>query len=120
MRGYTAYGGFLGFCWYLIKDQICLPHGTDTYFRTLLAYSLMGGVIFGTLIHPANIIFGCGTGLMFGGFKDGISRVSLPRNFELKMNFVDQERRQKLLREDEEYELSMRNVLTTRPDLTTL
>ena len=77
----------------------------------------MGGVLFATIVHPANFFYGCATGLVFGGFVEGIKQRNYPRNFELKIKSVDEETRKRLLREDEEYELSLRHVLTTRTNL---
>lgn len=117
MRGYTAYGAFMGFSWYFIKDQICLPHGTDTWWRHITAYALLGGLLFGTLVHPVNTVYGMLAGAFIGGVKDQYNSQNLPRGFELKMKSVDEERRAKLLRDDEELEMSRRNVLTTRANL---
>ena len=77
----------------------------------------MGGVVFATIVHPVNFFYGCATGVVFGGLVETVKSPSYPRNFELRIKVADEEGRRRLLREDEEYELSHRHVLTTRPNL---
>ena len=79
----------MGAVWYFIKDVICLPHGQDTYQRHLVAYGLMGAVLFGTIYHPVNAIYGFAAGYMAGGLYLTTQLDSLPRGFELKMKGVD-------------------------------
>lgn len=117
IRGYTALGAVLGASWWFIKDAICLPHGQDTLTRHIVANALMGGVLFATVVHPVNFFYGCATGAIFGGLVEAVKSPSYPRNFELRIKSADEETRRRLLREDEEYELSHRHVLTTRPNL---
>ena len=106
----------MGFVWWIIKDVICMPHGQNTRFRFKLAYGLMGGVLFATY-HPANFIYGVIAGYMFGALRLNYQTPKLPRGFELKMKNVDEQQRELLLREDEEYQLSMRNVIHLKPNL---
>lgn len=77
----------------------------------------MGGVLFATLVHPVNFFYGCATGVVFGGFVEGVKSRNYPKNFELRIKSADEETRRRLLREDEEFELSQRHVLTTRSNL---
>jgi len=107
----------MGLAWYVIKDVLCLPHGTDTYERYVLATGLMGGVLISTIYHPVNFFHGFAAGAVFGGVIEQFRHQSYPVNFAVKMNFVDQEKRNKLLREDEEFEMSLRHVLTTKTNL---
>jgi hypothetical protein len=88
----------MGFAWYVIKDAICLPHGTDTYGRYILATGLMGGVLMATIYHPVNFLHGFAAGAVFGGFTEGIRHQSYPVNFAIRMKFVDEEKRNRLLR----------------------
>jgi hypothetical protein len=85
----------------LVKDQICLPHGQDTYARYLAAHALMGGILFASIVHPVNFFYGAATGAVFGGFIDILRHPNYPRNFELHIKSADQDLRRKLLREDE-------------------
>ena len=101
----------------MIKDILCVPHGQDTQGRQLLAYGLMGGVLISTIVHPVNFVYGMSAGVAFGGTMMSINNRSLPRGMEWKMKGVDEEKRRRLLREDEEYELSQRHVLTTKNNL---
>jgi hypothetical protein len=101
----------MGLAWYIIKDVICLPHGTDTFERYVFACGLMGALLISTIYHPVNFFYGFVAGVAHGGLTEQLRHRNLPRNFALKMNFVDEEKRNKLLREDEEYELSRRNVI---------
>jgi hypothetical protein len=114
VRGYAAYGAWAGAMWWLIKDVLCVPHGQDTLFRNVLAYALLGGVLVGTIYHPVNFIYGCAAGSIMGGVVFEIERKNYPKGFELRLKSVNEEQRANLLREDEEFELSMRNVLTTK------
>ena len=93
IRGYSAYGAWLGGMWYIIKDVICLPHGCDSFNRTLLAYGLLGGLAFATFKHPINFIHGFGAGAFTGMIAFETAQKPYPRGFELKMNFVDQNQR---------------------------
>ena len=79
LRGYTAFGAVMGAVWWLIKDYLCVPHGEDTYYNHLKAYGLMGGVLVGTIVHPANFIYGVLGGIFFGGVKMTLETKSLPR-----------------------------------------
>ena len=85
--------------------------------RRVLAYALLGGVFLGTFVHPINTVYGMVAGAMGGMVYDTIHRPSLPKGFELKMKSADEEKRARLLREDEEYELSLRHVIHTRHNL---
>lgn len=116
-RGYTAFGAVMGATWWLIRDVICVPHGQDTHFRQNLSYGLMGGVLMATIYHPVNFIYGVAAGMLFGGVITSAYMPSLPRNFQLKMKNANQQKRARLLREDEEFELSSRNAISTRTDL---
>lgn len=78
-----------------------MPHGQDTLGRYLLANALMGGVLFATIIHPINFIYGCAAGALYGGLMTSIHSKAYPRNFELHITSADPEQRRKLLREDE-------------------
>jgi len=81
VKGYTGYGAFLGASWYVIKDQICLPHGTDSYGRTLLAYALLGGVTVSTFVHPVNFVWGMVSGGIFGAFYEHLKQPTYPKGF---------------------------------------
>lgn len=107
----------MGGVWWLIRDVICLPHGHDTYNRQLMAYGLMGGVLVATIYHPVNFIYGWIAGAAFGGVYLSSQMPALPKNFEIKLKNANPERRAKALREEEEYELSNRNFLTTKTNL---
>ena len=117
MRGYTAFGAMMGGGWYLIKDVICLPHGQDSYMRHLMAYGLLGALLVGTILHPANSFWGFVLGSTLGGCMLSIYEYTYPKNFELRMKNFDEERRRTLLRQDEESELSGRNFLLTTTNL---
>ncbi len=78
--------------------------------------------MFATLYHPAAIGYGFIAGGVFGKFgliegmiRDHYTQVQLPKNFQLYFKNFDVEKRRNKLREDEEYELSLRSVLRT-PD----
>lgn len=107
----------MGGVWWIIKDVICMPHGTDNRDRHNLAYALMGGVLFASIVNPANFIYGCLTGYVVGNLKQTLELEGLPPGMEWKLKNVDEEKRRKLLREDEEFELSGRHSLTTRHNL---
>ncbi len=107
----------MGAVWWVIKDVICMPHGHDTYDRHVLAYGLMGGVLMASIYHPVNFIYGGIAGYVFGSVIFTTKMRNLPRGFELKIKSVDEQKRARLLREDEEYEMSNRNVLTTKTNL---
>ena len=111
IRGYTAYGALMGAVWWLIRDVIVMPHGYDTYDRHLLSYGLMGGALLSTIYHPANFIYGFAAGVFFGSLMNNMRSTTLPRGMEWKIKAVDEEKRRRLLREDEEYELSSRNLV---------
>jgi hypothetical protein len=71
----------MGAAWYVIKDAICLPHGTDTFFRMLLSYGLLGGLIMATLVHPVNFVYGFAAGAIAGGYADYTYHPNYPKNF---------------------------------------
>lgn len=71
----------------------------------------------GTLLHPANSIYGFLAGAALGGTVTSMYEYSYPKNFELKIKNVDEKRRRALLREDEEFELSHRNFLKITTNL---
>lgn len=104
----------MGAIWWLIKDYLCVPHGEDTRTGHHVAYGLMGGVLMATIVHPVNFIYGFLAGYTLGNVKLGTEIRALPRGMEWKMKSANEDRRALLLREDEEFELSQRNVLTTR------
>jgi hypothetical protein len=56
----------MGGVWWLIKDVIVMPHGTDSRYAHNTAYALMGGVLMASIIHPANIGYGLVLGWCFG------------------------------------------------------
>jgi hypothetical protein len=101
LRGYTTFGGFIGAGWYVIKDIICLPHGEDSFERHIYAYGLLGALLVGTVVNPANILYGFLAGSILGGVLVSIYEHSYPKNFELRIKGVDEEKRRRLLREDE-------------------
>ena len=107
----------MGAAWWFIKDVLVLPHGEDTLARQMIAYGLMGGVLVGTIVHPVNFIYGFLMGSTFGGVKVGSELLNMPRGIEWKIKGTDEEKRRRLLREDEEYEMSLRNALTTKTNL---
>jgi uncharacterized membrane protein AbrB (regulator of aidB expression) len=80
----------MGFTWWVVKDLVCLPHGQDTYFRYLLAHSLMGGILLATIVHPVNFIHGCFAGLIFGGFLEQLRHPNYPRNFAIRIKGSDE------------------------------
>lgn len=71
----------MGAAWWVIKDVICLPHGEDTFNRHLLAYGLLGALLFATIVHPANAVYGFASGVVAGSFIRSIDDRSYPRNF---------------------------------------
>lgn len=75
----------MGAAWWVIKDVLCVPHGSDTYNRQLLSYGLMGGVLMATIYHPANFIYGFLAGMFFGGVLMTVTLKNLPKGFELKI-----------------------------------
>jgi hypothetical protein len=75
----------MGATWWLVKDVICLPHGSDTLHRTLAAYGLMGGILVATILHPVNFVYGAAAGAAFGSVMLNVRRPSLPRGMEWKM-----------------------------------
>ncbi len=81
MKGYTAFGAVAGAVWWVVKDQIFLSHGSDSYTRFILAHALMGGLIVGAIVHPANFFYGCAAGAVFGGVKENLRHPNYPRNF---------------------------------------
>ena len=83
----------------------------------MLAYALLGGLFVGTFVHPVNTIYGMAAGAFSGTIYDTMKIPNLPRGFEVKMKSADEEKRARLLREDEEFELSQRHVITTRHNL---
>lgn len=85
LRGYVAFGAFLGAAWWAIKDVLVMPHGYDTFARVIIAHGLMGGVIVGTIVHPVNFLYGCAAGALVGGFVESTRHPNYPRNFELKV-----------------------------------
>ena len=117
LRGYAAFGAVMGAAWWFIKDYLCVPHGSDTLKGQLMAYGLMGGVLMATIVHPVNFVYGVAAGVAFGSFKTHLDSKALPRGMEWKIKGTDEEKRRILLREDEEFELSQRNVLTVRHNL---
>jgi len=66
-----------------------MPHGHDTLNRYLIAHALMGGILFATLVHPINFIYGCVGGLLYGGLMSSIHSKNYPRNFELQIKSAD-------------------------------
>jgi len=98
LRGYTSFGAVMGGAWWLIKDVICLPHGEDSYQRHLVAYGLLGALLIGTIVHPVNSIYGFITGYILGGTVLSIFEYAYPKNFEVRIKNVNEERRRTLLR----------------------
>jgi hypothetical protein len=71
----------------------------------------MGGLLISTIYHPVNFFYGFVAGAASGGLAEQLRHRNLPKNFALNMKFTDEDKRRKLLREDEEYELSRRNAV---------
>lgn len=75
----------------------------------------------GTLYHPAafgyGMIAGLGVGinwLKLGLMRDAINQTRLPKGFMVYFPNFNEEKRMNKLRDDEEYEMSLRGVLHTK------
>jgi|LakMenE01Jun11ns_1017448.scaffolds.fasta_scaffold9679700_1 ABC-type Mn2+/Zn2+ transport system permease subunit len=66
-----------------------MSHGHDTLGRYLLAHALMGGILFATIVHPINFIYGCAAGTIYAGLMTSTHSKSFPRNFELHIKSAD-------------------------------
>ena len=80
----------MGGVWWLIKDVIVMPHGTDSRYRHNTAYALMGGVLMASLVHPVNFVWGCALGWIVGETKQFIEQPGLPKGMEWKLKNVDE------------------------------
>lgn len=69
-KRYSAFatiGALAGLSWWVIHDMFLCPHGKESSFnRYLLAHAIQGGLLIGTLYHPAAIGYGMIAGAAFG------------------------------------------------------
>lgn len=69
-KRYSAFltiGALAGLSWWVIHDMFLCPHGKESSFnRYLLAHAIQGGLLLGTLYHPAAFGYGMIAGAAFG------------------------------------------------------
>lgn len=64
---FTAVGAMFGISWWVINDLFLSPHGKESSFkRYLFAHAIQGGLMLGTLYHPAAIGYGMIAGVGVG------------------------------------------------------
>ena len=64
---FITIGALAGFSWWIIHDMFLCPHGKESSFnRYLLAHAIQGGLLLGTLYHPAAFGYGMIAGTAFG------------------------------------------------------
>lgn len=82
---FVTIGALAGLSWWVIHDMFLCPHGKESSMnRFLLAHAIQGGLLVGTLYHPAAFGYGMIAGAAFGNWLSNI-RINERRNFSIKI-----------------------------------
>ena len=96
----------MGLLWFTIHDALFCTHGSKTPQRELLCFGIEGSVIAATLYNPGAFFYGAIGGVLFGLMLQCMKTKTYPQNVELYLPNFDNEKRERIRRDDIEKELS--------------